>query len=77
MNIVIPPIVFYILGALFVIFGVLRALILGLRRANREIVDDTPERARARRRHVMFGVFWVLTGLFLIASTAGILRRPG
>jgi hypothetical protein len=77
MNIVIPPIVFYVLGALFLVFGTLRAAILGRRRADREVVDDTPERARARRRHLMFGVFWVLTGLFLIASTAGVLRRSG
>jgi hypothetical protein len=77
MNIVIPPIVFYILGGLFLVFGTLRAVVLGRRRADREVVDDTPERARARRRHVMFGIFWVLTGLFLIASTAGVLRRAG
>jgi hypothetical protein len=77
MNIVIPPVVFYVLGALFLVFGTLRAVVLGRRRADREVVDDTPERAKARRRHVMFGVFWVLTGLFLIASTAGVLRRLG
>jgi hypothetical protein len=77
MNIVIPPVVFYVLGALFLVFGTLRAVVLGRRRADREVVDDTPERAKARRRHVMFGIFWVLTGLFLIASTAGVLRRPG
>ena len=77
MNVVIPPIVFYLLGALFLIFGTLRILVLGRRRADREVVDDTPERAKARRRHVMFGIFWVLTGVFLIASTAGVLRRGG
>ena len=77
MNIVIPPIVFYVLGGMFLVFGTLRALMLGRRRVEREIVDETPERAKARRRHLMFGIFWVATGLFLIASTAGILRRGG
>jgi hypothetical protein len=74
MNVVIPPIVFYVLGALFLVFGTLRAVVLGRRRPDRELSEDTPERARGRRRHLMFGLFWVLTGLFLIASTAGVLR---
>jgi hypothetical protein len=77
MNVAIPPVIFYVLGALFLVFGTLRALVLGRRRLDREIVDDTPERAKARRRHLMFGIFWVVTGLFLIASTAGVLRRGG
>jgi hypothetical protein len=77
MNIVIPPIAFYILGGLFLIFGALRAWVLGRRREEREVVEDTPERVKARRRHLLFGVFWMLTGLFLIASTAGVLRRGG
>ena len=77
MNVVIPPIVFYVLGALFLVFGTLRTLLFGRRRPEREIVEDTPERAKARRRHLMFGIFWVLTGVFLITSTAGVLRRGG
>jgi hypothetical protein len=77
MNVAIPPVIFYVLGALFLVFGTLRALVLGRRSLDREIVDDTPERAKARRRHLMFGIFWVVTGLFLIASTAGVLRRGG
>jgi hypothetical protein len=75
MNLVIPPIVFYVLGALFLVFGTLRAVVLGRRRSDRELTEDTPQRARMRRRHVMFGIFWILTGLFLIASTAGVLSR--
>lgn len=75
MNLVIPPIVFYLLGALFLIFGTLRAVVLGRRRPERELDAETPERARQRRRHMMFGIFWVLTGLFLIVSTAGVLSR--
>ena len=74
MNIVIPPLFFYVVGAMLVVFGTLRAVVLGRRRVEREITDDTPEQAKARRRHLTFGVIWVLTGLFLIASTAGILK---
>jgi hypothetical protein len=75
MNVVIPPIIFYVIGTLFVVFGALRAIMLGRRRPGRELQDqDTPERARARRRHLIFGIVYVLTGLFLLASTAGLLH---
>src|SRR5262245_45779337 len=74
MNLVIPPLVFYVAGFALVVGGVLRALMLGRRNPRREISDDDPGRARARRRHLTFGVVWVLMGLFLIASTAGVLR---
>jgi hypothetical protein len=70
-----PPIFFYAIGTLLVVFGVLRAFVLGRRRAEREITDDTPERAKTRRRHLVMGVIWVVMGGFLIASTAGILGR--
>lgn len=70
-----PPIFFYAIGTLLVVFGVLRAFVLGRRRADREITDDTPERAKTRRRHLVMGVIWVVMGGFLIASTAGILGR--
>ena len=52
----------------------MRAATLGRRDDSREITDDTPERARARRRHRTFGFIWMAMGLFLIASTAGVLR---
>jgi hypothetical protein len=74
-NVELPPIVFYVLGSMFLVFGVLRALVLGRRRADRELSEDTPERAKARRRHLMFGVLWVLVGIFLIFETSGLLRR--
>jgi hypothetical protein len=74
MNIVIPPIFFYVLGAVLVLSGVVRVAILGRRHPARELDDDTPARARARRRHLTFGVVWVAMGVFLIASTAGLLR---
>jgi len=74
MNVVIPPLIFYILGAALVVAGVVRALSLGRRNPARELDDDDPRRVTARRRHLTFGVIWVLMGLFLIASTAGVLR---
>ena len=74
MNIVIPPIFFYVMGAILVVAGVVRSATLGRRNPDRELVDDTPERAKARRRHLTFGVVWVVMGLFLIVSTAGLLR---
>jgi len=74
MNIVVPPIFFYVLGAVLVVSGALRALTLGRHRPDRELQDDTPARAKARRRHFTFGLVWVAMGLFLIVSTAGLLR---
>jgi hypothetical protein len=73
MNVVIPPLFFYVVGALLVIFGGLRTVTLGRRRDSRELTEDTPQAAKARRRHVTFGIVWVVMGLFLIFSTAGVL----
>jgi hypothetical protein len=74
MNIVLPPLFFYAVGALLVVFGALRIVVLGRRNPNRELSDDNPARARIRKRHVAFGVVWIVMGLFLVASTAGVLR---
>ena len=79
MNLVIPPLFFYAVGAMLVIFGGARSLWLGVRRAEREIQGEPGQAeaanaAKARRRHFIFGIVWVLLGLFLILSTAGVLR---
>jgi hypothetical protein len=74
MNVVIPPLIFYLVGAALIVGGTVRALALGRRNPSGEIADDDPMRARARRRHLTFGLIWVAMGLFLVASTAGILR---
>ncbi|HVV17719.1 MAG TPA: hypothetical protein VHH90_10975 [Polyangia bacterium] len=74
MNVVIPPLFFYVVGALLVIFGALRAATLGRRNVAKELSEDTPQQAKARKRHLAFGVVWILMGLFLIVSTADVLR---
>jgi hypothetical protein len=74
MNVVIPPLFFYVVGLLLTIGGAVRAATLGRRVESREISEDTPERVRARKRHLTFGLVWIALGLFLIASTAGVLR---
>jgi hypothetical protein len=71
--ITLPPIFFYAIGTLLVVFGGMRAIILGRRRADRELSEDTPERAKVRRRHALMGVVWVVMGGILIATGAGIL----
>jgi len=71
--ITLPPIFFYAIGTLLVVFGALRSIVLGRRRADRELTEDTPARAKARKRHLAMGIVWVGMGIFLIASTAGIL----
>jgi uncharacterized membrane protein len=74
MNVVIPPLFFYVVGALLVIFGALRAATLGRRKDSRELSEDTPQAAKARKRHLTFGIVWIVMGLFLIFSTADVLR---
>ena len=74
MNVVIPPLFFYVVGALLVIFGALRAATLGRRNSSRELSEDTPAALKARKRHLTFGIVWIVMGLFLIISTADVLR---
>jgi hypothetical protein len=70
MNPSLPPIFFYVMGVVLLVIGALRAAMLGRRRADRELGEDTPERAKARRRHLVWGLLWAVTGVFLVVSTA-------
>jgi hypothetical protein len=68
----IPPVLLDVVGAMLIVFGILRAVYLGRRRPSRELTEDTPARARARRNNLIFGIVWVLLGLFLIV---GVIRH--
>ena len=69
-----PPIFFYAIGAFLAVFGAARALILGRRRPDREIVEDTPARAKIRRNHLIFGTVHFVFGILLILLTSGVIR---
>jgi len=73
-DVVIPPLVFYAVGIVLILGGLARAIMLGRRSPSREVADDDPAKARARRRHLTFGIVWMAMGIFLVASTAGVLR---
>jgi hypothetical protein len=91
-QIYIPPIVFYVFGAILVAFGILRAKYLGAPRPPRESVDEdeapketrgepasfagrapstdaSPVRGPTERRHLRWGIIYILMGLFLVIST--------
>ena len=77
MNIVIPPIIFYAVGVLFIVIGGLRAFMLGRRRPDRELAEETAAQAKARRYHLRLGIVYVLSGVLLILMTTGVLRFRG
>jgi hypothetical protein len=76
MQLNIPPIIPYAVGAMLVIFGVLRVKYLGAPRAPRITEEEaetstnpSPIRGKEQRRHLRMGVVWVMLGLFLVIST--------
>jgi hypothetical protein len=83
MDIVLPPALFYGVGIVLIVFGALRALFLGWRQKVQAEppVGDEPEQEPAPaggwprsagggyKRHLTFGVLWVVMGLFLVVST--------
>ncbi|HVU53063.1 MAG TPA: hypothetical protein VHL80_20410 [Polyangia bacterium] len=70
----IPPVFFYAIGGFLAVFGAARALVLGRRRPDRELAEETPARARARRNHLLFGVIHFIFGILLILMTSGVIR---
>jgi hypothetical protein len=70
----IPPVFFYAIGAFLAVFGAARALVLGRRRPERELSEDTPARAKLRRNHLIFGTLHFVFGIALILMTSGVLR---
>lgn len=90
MNIQLPPILFYAVGTVLIVFGSLRALHLGwMRRKDDGLSEPEPgevgsferdaqraaRRTRDARRHIVFGLVWVAMGLFLVISTLLHTRR--
>jgi hypothetical protein len=73
----IPPVIFYGLGAILIVFGALRAYVFGWKaRRVRSLAADLDadqalaeeRRAKEQRRHLMMGVVWVVLGLVLVVS---------
>ncbi len=81
MQLNVPPIVPYVIGAVLVLFGSVRIKYLGAARAPRPSEDDSgaadekPVRGKEQRRHITMGVVWILMGLFLVVSTYFQVRR--
>ena len=80
MQLNIPPIVPYVVGAALVVFGSLRIKYLGAPREPRPSGDDGAieagrVRGKEQRRHLKMGVLWILMGLFLLVSTYFQVRR--
>jgi hypothetical protein len=70
----IPPQLSYGFGALLIVLGGLRAYFWGWkRRPAPPAADDVQESVRRpddeHKRHLRYGVIWVLLGLFLLVST--------
>jgi uncharacterized membrane protein len=65
-----PVAVLYVVGAMLVIFGSLRAFMLGWQRRDRQLDDEvTSGRQKGPRYHLVVGIFWVVLGLGLVIST--------
>jgi uncharacterized membrane protein HdeD (DUF308 family) len=79
MAVQLPPVLFYGVGIILIVFGALRAYTLGWQRRDQEPPTDDPDalprRPSQAKRHMMFGVLWLIMGLFLVISTI-INNRP-
>jgi uncharacterized membrane protein HdeD (DUF308 family) len=73
MAVQLPPVLFYGVGIILVVFGALRAYTLGWQRREQEVPAEDEDAMRRRpsqaKRHMMFGVLWLIMGLFLVIST--------
>ncbi len=82
MQVNLPPIIPYIIGLALIVFGGLRIKYLGAPRARRErdadLRDDEAlsppreevvERGPEQRRHIRWGIIWILLGAFVVIST--------
>ena len=76
----IPPIIFYFVGSLLLVFGPVRAYHFGWKR--RDLTSEhTPlqsgPRSAVQKRHLVVGVVWFVMGLVLIGSTLQTSRVSG
>jgi uncharacterized membrane protein HdeD (DUF308 family) len=77
MKLELPPVLFYGVGVILIVFGALRAYHLGWvrreapspDRVEGDEVDTTPRTDPTARRHMMFGLLWVVMGIILVVST--------
>jgi hypothetical protein len=90
MQLNLPPIIPYAIGCILILFGALRVKYLGAPRARRRSADETVgeasgdralepderlQRGPEQRRHIRWGIIWILLGLFLAISTFIQVRR--
>lgn len=88
MRLNVPPIIPYVVGAMLILFGILRAKYLGAPRMPRISDQEAdagpftdvsasakPARGKEQHRHLRMGVVWILLGLFLLVSTYVQIRR--
>jgi hypothetical protein len=88
MQVNLPPIIPYIIGFALIVFGGLRIKFLGAPRARCERDtdlqepsgpprEDVIERGPEQRRHIRWGIIWILLGAFVVISTYLQTRRHG
>jgi hypothetical protein len=91
MQLNIPPVIPYAVGCMLILFGALRVKYLGAPRLRVRPDDDETggeapagpdhepeerlERGPQQRRHIRWGIIWILLGLFLVVSTFIQVRR--
>ena len=91
MQLNLPPIIPYAVGCILILFGALRINYLGAPRVRKRNDDDEsagevsgdrtvePEerlqRGPQQRRHIRWGIIWILLGRFLVISTFVQVRR--
>jgi uncharacterized membrane protein HdeD (DUF308 family) len=67
-----PVVLPYIVGAVLIVFGSLRAIYLGWQRRDKQLEPEEEGRRfqkKGPRYHLTVGILWVVMGLFLVIST--------